>query len=61
MDREKLVVIVWVLLCTLIGSMAYIYGNVSNQNTIEERALTMNKECYDAIDLEFIIRGVKPH
>ena len=61
MDREKLIMIVCFLACAVTASMGYIYGSVSNQNTIEERALTMNKECYDAIDLEFIIRGVKPH
>ena len=61
MDREKLIVIACALACILTASMGYIYGSMSNQNTIEERSLTMNKECYDAIDLEFIIRGVKPH
>ncbi len=43
----------------VIASSFYVLGQITRQQAIEDRALTMNKECYDGFDIQFIVRGVR--
>ena len=59
MDRKQTLMVL--ITVSVLLTAGYAFGRYANQRDIEDRALTMNKECYDAIDLEYFIRGVKPH
>ena len=46
------------LLVIITAVVFYYCGKIDNQQEIEDRALTMNKECYSGTDLGFIIKNI---
>ncbi len=51
--------IIEIVLLIIVCIAWFLSGMWYNQKTIEERALTINKTCYDSYDLEFIFRDEK--
>lgn len=41
----------------LVGVIAFILGTSIEYYQVKQRALTINKECYNSDDLEYIITG----
>jgi len=54
--KDKLLLL---LAISMLSLSSYILGARLNQKEIENRALTMNKECYTGLDLGFIIKNIQ--
>jgi hypothetical protein len=57
--KKDLVLLLVLGVALVCSSIFYMLGLLSNQATIEKRALELNKECYNGFDIQYIVRGVK--